>query len=71
MKKLVETFEAFLIDKHAKDYHGTDDDMPDDYEHWVSNLDGQEIIDLAEEWGNDTRDYYIASLEEIRNILTK
>ena len=45
------TFMDFLSDKHADQYHGLDDDMPDDFENWVSNLDPQEFIDYAEEWG--------------------
>ena len=46
-----ETFESFLQEKHMEDYHGTDDDAPDAYEHWISNLDTQEVMDFAEEWG--------------------
>ena len=37
-------FEEFLKDIHAKSYTGTDDDMQDDYEHWLSNLDIEQII---------------------------
>lgn len=28
---------------HAEDYHGTDDDMPDAFEHWLGNLSAEEI----------------------------
>ena len=42
-------FEDFLKDKHAEQYHGLDDDMPDDFERWVSNLDAQELIDFADQ----------------------
>ena len=42
-------FEYFLKDKHAEQYHGLDDDMPDDFERWVSNLDAQELIDFADQ----------------------
>jgi hypothetical protein len=44
----MKTFEHFLQDEHAKDYHGTDDNMSDAYEDWVSNLDGDEIMAYAE-----------------------
>jgi epoxyqueuosine reductase QueG len=49
--KKPQTFEDFLQDIHAAGYHGTDDDMPDAYEHWVCSLDGQEIMDYAQAWG--------------------
>lgn len=42
-------FEDFLKEKHAKNYMGTDDNMPDDFERWLSNLDVQELIDFADE----------------------
>ena len=42
-------FEYFLAQKHAKVYRGTDDDMPDAFEHWLSEQDGNQIIDYAEE----------------------
>ena len=45
------SFEEFLQEKHMEDYTGTDDDAPDAYEHWISNLDTQEVMDYAEEWG--------------------
>jgi hypothetical protein len=45
-------FEDFLSNKHADQCEGVlDDDMPDDLERWVCNLDGQEMQDFAEEWG--------------------
>ena len=47
-----QTFEEYLKETHAKQYHGTDDDMPDCFEEWLSNHDTQEIIDFAEKWGN-------------------
>lgn len=37
-------FEDFLKDIHAREYMGTDDDMPDAFEHWLSNLDLEDII---------------------------
>ena len=49
--KKPQTFQEFLNDKHMSDYHGTDDDAPDAEEAWESNLDVQEVIELAEEWG--------------------
>jgi hypothetical protein len=46
------TFENFLQEKHASQYNGLDDDMPDDFNNWLSNyLDIDDIITYAEEWG--------------------
>lgn len=35
--------EEKLTEAHAKDYHGTDDDMVDDYERWMENLTLEEL----------------------------
>jgi len=40
-------FENYLMDLHAKQYRGTDDAMPDDYEDWISNMDNAELIELG------------------------
>lgn len=45
----MQTFEQFLSAKFFEDYHGTDDDSPDAFDNWLSNLDVQEILDYAEE----------------------
>lgn len=42
-------FEEFLQQVHAKDYIGTDDDMSDDFDAWITNLDPEEIIGYAEQ----------------------
>ena len=39
--------EEKLKDEHAKDYHGTDDDMPDEYEAWLECLTVKELKLLA------------------------
>jgi len=38
--------EEKLRTAHAEDYHGTDDDMPDDYENWLMELSYQEIVKI-------------------------
>lgn len=45
-------FEDYLQEQHAENYTGTDDDMPDAFEAWVSNLDVSEVMDFAEAWGS-------------------
>ena len=47
-----QTFESFLMDKHAAQYTGLDDGMPDDYDSWLSDMDVMDLIVYAEEWGN-------------------
>ena len=37
-------FEDYLQEKHAEQYTGLDDEMPDDYEAWLSDLDVSELI---------------------------
>lgn len=38
--------EQKLMAAHAKDYHGTDDDMPDAYEAWLMDLEDSEILEI-------------------------
>jgi hypothetical protein len=47
-------FETFLQDKHSEDYRGFDDDMPDAYDEWLCNLDGEEYIMYAQMWMSQT-----------------
>lgn len=48
------TFMNYLRAIHAKEYTGTDDDMPDDFEKWKINLDPQKYWDYQEEWETKT-----------------
>lgn len=43
-------FEDFLTEKHADQYEGLDDGMPDDYSEWLGNLDTDEVIQYANEY---------------------
>lgn len=43
-------FEEYLIDKHAEQYEGLDDDMPDNYSEWLCELDVDVVIRWANEW---------------------
>lgn len=47
---MTQTFEEYLIDKHASQYIGIDDDMGEDCGDWLAGLDTQELIDYAEKW---------------------
>ena len=38
--------EELLSEEHAKNYHGLDDDMPDDFENWLMDLDYDELVKI-------------------------
>lgn len=44
----MKTFEEYLQQIHAEQYTGTDDDMPDSFETWITDLDLSEIIAHAD-----------------------
>lgn len=45
MENLTGEQEDILQDIHARGYNGTDDNMPDAYEHWLVNLTLAEVQD--------------------------
>jgi hypothetical protein len=49
MKIIYYSFENFLREKHSAQYEGLDDEMEDNYNAWVESLDGQELMDYADE----------------------
>ena len=44
------TFEEYLQDKHAAQYQGLDDEMPDNFSEWLCELGSDEWIEYAEKW---------------------
>lgn len=66
-------FNNFLMDKHAEDYQGVDDDMPDDFENWLSQLNTDDIIKYADEYGEEQeekyfrKDFYIQSIPDFHS----
>ena len=62
----MQTFEEFLIEKHAVDYHGTDDAMVDAFEEWLGVIDSVYIVEFAEEWHNSQE----KSVEEIEEVIS-
>jgi len=44
------TFEYYLQEKHAEQYIGLDDEMPDDFTDWLCELDTYDVIAFAETW---------------------
>ena len=43
-------FEDYLKTIHANQYTGTDDNMSDDFENWLTDLEIDEIIKLADDF---------------------
>lgn len=43
------TFEEFLQEQHAENYHGTDDAMPDAFDAWLTDLQADDFIKYADE----------------------
>lgn len=51
------TFEDYLKDKHADEYRGVDDDMPDSFEWWKQGLiDTRQYEQYRNEWKQLKRD---------------
>ena len=44
------TFEKFIQDKHAEQYEGLDDNMPENYDDWFEGLDGLDWLILGEKY---------------------
>lgn len=66
------TFEEYLQTKHAEQYRGVDDDMPDDFERWLCDLGIEEIVKYAEKWNDEAKaqDNY-QSVEEITDEMER
>ncbi len=48
-------FEQYLQEQHALDYIGLGDDMLDDFDIWISQLDGSEFIQFADDFADEIR----------------
>ena len=47
----MKTFEQYLNELHAEQYHGLDDDMPEDFNDWLEQFDATAMMGLAESYG--------------------
>lgn len=43
-------FENYLRDIHAEDYTGTDDDMPDAFDNWLTEIQIDDVIKHADDY---------------------
>ena len=48
-----QTFEQFLMDKHAEDYISTKDCMVDDFGEWLSSLSPDELIEYGNKFAKE------------------
>ena len=69
MKKTLGEFEQYLQEIHAKDYHGLDDDMPDAYNAWVSELDAGEMKEYEKEWSDEIDKGFALEAELLRLLI--
>ncbi len=46
------TFEKYLQDKHADQYIGLDDEMPDDFNDWLQDLSVDEYLEYGDKYHN-------------------
>lgn len=56
------TFEDYLQDIHAQDYHGMDDDMPDAFDGWLVDLQVDDVIQYAEAYALESREVELKSI---------
>lgn len=57
------TFEDFLREKHAEQYSGLDDDMPDDCEKFIDELEPYELISYADKFAKEIRNEFKKSIK--------
>jgi len=69
MKKTLGEFEQYLQEIHAKDYHGLDDDMPDSFNAWVSELDAGEMKEYEKEWSDEIDKGFALEAELLRLLI--
>lgn len=63
-----QSFEEFLEEIFSNNYSGTDDDMPERFDTWISNLDIQDVIDYAALYGKQC---YVDGKKEIIKVTSK
>ena len=61
-------FKSFLIDKHAEQYDGLDDEMPDNCSEWIADLSVDELIAYADVYAWHRA---IQAIERLGKTLTK
>jgi len=57
-------FEEYLQDKHAAQYQGLDDEMPDNFNEWLEDLGSDEMIEYADKW----HDTYLEAIADVEGL---
>lgn len=52
-KNNMQTFEDYLKEIHAKEYMGTDDDMPDAFDDWLGDLSVDDMLEYGTFYGKE------------------
>ena len=68
------TFEDWMKEQHMKasdDQGLTDDDYPDAFDGWVSELDAEEVFQYAEKFGEDLQFAHAVEIGNLKGSLTK
>lgn len=62
-----QTFEEFLKDWHmSHEYHGTDDDAPDAFEHWLGEKEVGDLLLIANLYGKEME---LNGMKTIRDMM--
>lgn len=59
-------FEDFLKEKHGEEYIGTDDDMPEAFDAWLTELTPDEMISFGDQFGELKMDEASAEMQSLR-----
>jgi hypothetical protein len=65
MTKFYKNFEEFLIERHAEQYSGLDDEMGEDFGEWIENMEKDEMMIYADIYAIEKQK------EQIENDLNK
>lgn len=65
----MKTFEKYLEEDVWEPEGVLDDDMPEAFDAWLEQLDVQEVMDYAQEWGDEFRKEVLSDLNKIGEAL--
>lgn len=72
--KPTEKFENFLMEQHAKQYMGTDDNMPDDFNKWLCNLEVDEWLAYGDKFNlavAEALPEIVSLLQDVLNLMNE
>jgi len=63
------TFEDFLMEMHAEDYIGTDDNMVDDFAKWVQDLEVDDFFNYGDKFAKKQSQDLLEACKEAKEWL--